>query len=992
MRTKAKNGLAGLTFGLMTIALVFAVMYYAGLTSPAKAVDGPYTVNATATATELKDTPGVYKATARIGDSMKGDNPCTLGIPSVAKQTLDTAPTTESPAIIMGAAVNYEKKVPGQVAYDPIPGGKVTAPYSYFRYQIMEEKGQDGTVHKKLSGFDGSYYIVRVDVSNIVNNITNPEKKYLHVKQENNKALMVAVGMGGDKQSTWTYCNGMNKTGSYSLANGAAALKDSGPDDTDKDKPYLDVILYSSGKLADGADAGTSQATGADVKLSFYVDKCKEYNDLEELDPNNMPTFPLKKTVKYTKADGETTFEKEVTFNDELKYKEALLEKFYVTEYPKENESDPAVSTETNDNRYTSYIVKGSDLEIDCTVDETENGEGTPPEFWSLTKAIYHHEYDSHTIKLICEVPVLEALEIKGSPTNYRSVILDVNSFDIQIANHKDKNTAGLTVGDCASLEIDDNTMTYGAELAVGNNANMEVQDGGTLIVGESCALEVEYDAASVMPGEQAPDLTNGEIIVQSGGTLINDGVVNIEGMEAKPIEPGQGGQQPAQRDVRGATMIVKYGGTFENNGCLGIKGSLKMRGTLNNYGRYNDVITAGDPDKGTIDHHRGIQVTWKDVVTTPGVNPGDMDIGPDELGTDVSVGSKAVLNNYGDIVLVPGTFNLYGTFNNVKAPYSTDEYAGHLYLCTVDEAVIPIPPDPNDPTKVEERVKVDPPRESIFVQKDGSKTNNKGFIGKAKVEIVHNGVLGKLTPIYTVVFVPNDGSAVKPQVVLAGEKITKPEDPTKEWSVFGGWFKDSTLEKEWNFDKDVAIPDDVNESEIKLYAKWTLDVEKLNAVQNELDAVKKELEAEKKDSAKAADLKKESDKVTALQKEIKEVKKNGATKKQIKTLKNRIARIIAANKKLKIKGKALKGKKVRLTWKKVKGVSGFVVYQAKSKKGKYKKVATVKKPKARKWKSKKLRKIKKGKKVFYKMRTYTKVNGKKVFGKWSNKVKVKIK
>jgi hypothetical protein len=81
----------------------------------------------------------------------------------------------------------------------------------------------------------------------------------------------------------------------------------------------------------------------------------------------------------------------------------------------------------TDENNAASYTVMGSDLEIDVA---TQNGDAT--EYWSMTKAIAYPEYDSHTIKIICEVPVLEGLKLEGASDNPRDVILDVNSFDIQ--------------------------------------------------------------------------------------------------------------------------------------------------------------------------------------------------------------------------------------------------------------------------------------------------------------------------------------------------------------------------------------------------------------------------------------------------------------------------------------------------------------------------------------------------------------------------------
>ncbi|MBQ9179473.1 MAG: leucine-rich repeat protein, partial [Firmicutes bacterium] len=89
------------------------------------------------------------------------------------------------------------------------------------------------------------------------------------------------------------------------------------------------------------------------------------------------------------------------------------------------------------------------------------------------------------------------------------------------------------------------------------------------------------------------------------------------------------------------------------------------------------------------------------------------------------------------------------------------------------------------------------------------------------------------------------------------------------------------------------------------------------------------------------------------------------------------------------MKAKRAKGKKVRLTWTKNKYVTGYQIYKAAKKKGKYKRAATIKKPSTAKWTSKKM---KKGKRVYFKMRTYTKIGNKTFYGKWSKVKSVKIK
>ena len=89
------------------------------------------------------------------------------------------------------------------------------------------------------------------------------------------------------------------------------------------------------------------------------------------------------------------------------------------------------------------------------------------------------------------------------------------------------------------------------------------------------------------------------------------------------------------------------------------------------------------------------------------------------------------------------------------------------------------------------------------------------------------------------------------------------------------------------------------------------------------------------------------------------------------------------------VKVKALTKHRARVTWKKVSGVTGYKVYRSTKKTGKYKLVKTVKKAKTLKYINKKL---KKGRKYFYKVRTYTRINGTNYLGKWSKARGIKAK
>ena len=85
----------------------------------------------------------------------------------------------------------------------------------------------------------------------------------------------------------------------------------------------------------------------------------------------------------------------------------------------------------------------------------------------------------------------------------------------------------------------------------------------------------------------------------------------------------------------------------------------------------------------------------------------------------------------------------------------------------------------------------------------------------------------------------------------------------------------------------------------------------------------------------------------------------------------------------------AVSGKKTKLGWKKVSEASGYVIYRKTGKKGSYKKIKTVKNKKTIKYTDKT---VKKGKTYYYRIRAYTLLDGKKVYGSYTQGIKVKVK
>ena len=655
-----------------------------------------YNYNAALYDPESGDYPGVY-STALQPNSAAADEAPTIGLPSIADQNLDV-PTTESPAIIQGAALGYEEKT-GQNEYETLK--ERVDPYTDYTFQIMEETGSDGTVHKKITGFDGTYVIVRLDVSSFFSDDSDDSddasQQYLHMKQEQNMALVPGMGMA-DNEREFTTQQG-NRTASYLLS-----------DLADKGIPYMDVLLFATAKNVAGADIGKENMPDGDVKLQLYVDDTADYNPDLKYDPQS--TDP--------------------------QHEQNVLAKFF-------DAAKGAVS---------SYLIKGSDLALEVAVEDSggENKD-TGTTYWSLKKAFEDPYYDQEedrspddpgsgrTLKLISEVAVTDELVLEGTDKdNLRKRTLDVNSFDVQVANNttQDEQTYsdGFTLKN-AWLTIEDKSNTTGAEMAIGNNARFVIDEGGKLIIDETCQLEIEWDGGTTQPGPDGtmpePDiLNNGVLDLRPGGEIENNGIITIEGFEGKPYAPGQE-EQAIDSDKGCGELTIEEGATLTNNGCLIVYGKLYNLGRLVNNGRYSNVIVSNDPDKGQYAYHKGIQVSWKDDVTQKNVYPGALYNGKDRDG---NIYQNAVLENNGDILLNPGTIENYMILLNGSSV--------SIWIAAATEAIIPIEPTPEAPSIYTKRIVLDPPKASS-IENYGTLVNN-GRVTPASVVLNDNGSFGAIS------------------------------------------------------------------------------------------------------------------------------------------------------------------------------------------------------------------------------------------------------
>ena len=71
------------------------------------------------------------------------------------------------------------------------------------------------------------------------------------------------------------------------------------------------------------------------------------------------------------------------------------------------------------------------------------------------------------------------------------------------------------------------------------------------------------------------------------------------------------------------------------------------------------------------------------------------------------------------------------------------------------------------------------------------------------------------LTTECTVQFETNGGTPVDPVTAIYGEKLTRPEDPTREGKRLEGWYSDIHLTQLWDFENDTV------KGNMTLYAKW---------------------------------------------------------------------------------------------------------------------------------------------------------------------------
>lgn len=195
--------------------------------------------------------PDVYTTKIQPNSAATAADGAAIHFPSINDTTLQNNPTTESPAIIVGAARQLdasgnEIETLGRARRFEEPSPERVAPYSYFKYSVTEQQATDGSMVKKLTGFDGTYVIARIDVSELWNSVPAKQREntYLHVSQDKNNALLVAVGM--DTKAELANKDGRDQWGNISFSNLFTVDSSSGTAYQKKTASYKLSEMYDS--------------------------------------------------------------------------------------------------------------------------------------------------------------------------------------------------------------------------------------------------------------------------------------------------------------------------------------------------------------------------------------------------------------------------------------------------------------------------------------------------------------------------------------------------------------------------------------------------------------------------------------------------------------------------------------------------------------------------------------------------------------------------
>ncbi len=345
-------------------------------------------------------------------------------------------------------------------------------------------------------------------------------------------------------------------------------------------------------------------------------------------------------------------------------------------------------------------------------------------------------------------------------------------------------------------------TGTSGSVINVGSGKTLNIYDCDTTTTHR---FNVDSNNLATISGSGTNSFTGGYItggkgsVVYDGkiggGAIVNEGILNINGgtIIGNIAEKGGG-------VCNKGTMTLAGGKIMYNAGLLITDGKIENGdgGALLNY-QGTFTMTGGEISNNKSVYGGGVQNRSTFTMTGGAI--------VNNTTADTEVGTHYDKHGSGVYLYKNNTFNLSG--NPIISGNDNDNvYVENNRHITVNGALTNITP-----------IGVTMENPGVFTSGLSGKGNASNFSSDSSDYTVtlNSSNEAQLIQQFTVSFDANGhGTAPAEQKINSGGKVTKPDDPSVEGYVFGGWYKEAGCTNAWDFDNNT-----VTESRT-LYAKWT--------------------------------------------------------------------------------------------------------------------------------------------------------------------------
>ncbi len=441
---------------------------------------------------------------------------------------------------------------------------------------------------------------------------------------------------------------------------------------------------------------------------------------------------------------------------------------------------------------------------------------------------IMNNEGDTHAAQVLISAGAVmtidQAMIIPGKPSglNIANNITVLGTLEVVAGGSLTVETGSLlivktTTGSNIYLHGNStNSATLTVNGTLGNSSAVKVGNFSTLTIGESGLVENTNTSENQGIFISGNTTDNGNIVPNSGGTLIVNGTLNNGAsdylgyiyLNGNSISSGRNG---------GGTIVVGPSGHF-NHAAASYKGFIiysgTVKGTITNNSAYSPIFVYGGMVDtidntvtgskicvlgGSIKSITGTGNVFFDYyyAGTPTIAKQYTLTVKDASGNNIKgavVNSLSILDASGNPILPsnkPETLTAYGINDIITGDSIVNGFAdGVIYVWAADTT--PVKATANITTS------------------DGTTKSYAGNITDYAATLTSQ-------ELYSVSLDSQGGSAVDAITDIAsGSKITKPTDPTKTNFTFGGWFKEAACTNQWDFSTDTVT------STRTLFAKWT--------------------------------------------------------------------------------------------------------------------------------------------------------------------------